>query len=165
MFQDLNIQRREITFGLDSVIVRKFTNGVEGGVTLDVSNYYQSNVIAGQVVITDGNVIRPMPVNGDNYGTLPEGFKYYGVVYRTSRVRMGVSIMTRGCINKFRAPYNLETIYQDFHKDCPYIILSSDADEMAAYERLEATDGYIMTSDGEEIWFRTEGRGENLEGV
>lgn len=165
MYQELEIKREEITFGLDSVVVRKFTNGVFGGVTLDISHYEDSNVVAGQVVITDGEVYRPMPVVGDVYGKMPEGFHYAGVIYRSSRVYVGVSVMTRGSVNKFRMPYNFEFIKDEFLKECPYIILASDADEMNEYARLEASDGVVMTSDGKEIWFRTKDGGENLEGV
>ena len=165
MYQELDIKREEITFGLDSVVVRKFTNGVFGGVTLDISHYEDSNVVAGQVVITDGEVYRPMPVKGDIYDTMPEGFHYFGVIYRSSRVYVGVSVMTRGTVNKFRMPYNFEFIKDEFLKECPYIILASDADEMNQYARLEASDGVVLTSDGKEIWFRTKDSGENTEGV
>lgn len=165
MYQEISTKREEITFGIDSVVVRKFTNGILGGVTLDVTNYNDYNVVAGQVVITNGEVYRPMPVNGDVYGKMPEGFQYFGVVYRSSRVSMGVSVMTRGSVNKFRMPYNFEFIKDDFLKACPFIILASDADEMNEYARLEASDGVVLTSDGKEIWFRTKDSGENLEGV
>ena len=76
-----------------------------------------------------------------------------------------MSVMTRGSVNKFRMPYNFEFIKDEFLKECPYIILASDADEMNEYARLEASDGVVMTSDGKEIWFRTKDGGENLEGV
>ena len=157
MYQELNISREEITFGFDSVVVRKFTNGIIGGVTLDVSRYEDSTVLAGQVVITDGEVVRPMPVRGDAYGEMPDGFKFLGVIYRSSKVTMGVSVMTRGSINKYRVPYNFEAIRADFEKDCPYIILACDNEQMTEYARLEASDGVIVTSDGREILFRTGG--------
>lgn len=164
MIQDLTISREEITFGFDSVVVRKFTNGVEGGVMLDVTNYQLPNVLAGQVVISDGRVIRPMPVEGDCYGDLPEGFKYYGVVYRSSRVNIGVSIMTRGSINKYRVPYNFELIRDDFQEQCPMVILASDCEQMDEWARLEAVDGRIFTADNREIVFRTgvEGRANGV---
>lgn len=165
MYQELGIKREEITFGFDSVVVRKFTNGVIGGVTLDLTNYPESTVLAGQVVITDGEVYRPMPINGDKYGEMPEGFKYFGVIYRSSRVDVGVSVMTRGSINKYRVPYNFEAIKDDFEKECPYIILACDCEAMAEYARLEASDGVILTADGREVWFRTGNGGEDYEGV
>ena len=156
MIQDLTISRTEITFGFDSVVVKKFTDGVVGGVTLDVSNYPLSNVLAGQVIITDGNIYHPMPIDEENeeYGEMPNGFKFFGVVYRSSKVRQGVSVMTRGAINKYRLPYSIDSILEDFEEQCPYIILSCDVEEMEEYARLEASDGVILTSDGREIHFR-----------
>ena len=165
MYQELDIKREEITFGFDSVVVRKFTNGVYGGVTLDITNYPESTVIAGQVVITDGEVYKPMPINGDFYGEMPEGFKYFGVIYRSSRADVGVSVMTRGSINKYRVPYNFEAIKDAFAKDCPYIILACDCEQMEEYARLEASDGVVLTREGKEIWFRVNEGGENYEGV
>lgn len=165
MIQDLTIKREEITFGLDSIVVRKFTDGVLGGVTLDTSGYPLQTVLAGQVVITDGNTVRPMPVEGDAYGRMPEGFRYFGVVYRSSRVSMGVSIMTRGSVNRYRVPYGIDAIEQEFTGQCPYIILAYDVEEMEEYARLEAIDGVILTSDGKEIWFRTGNSNGMIEGV
>ena len=165
MIQDLNISREEITFGLDSVVVRKFTDGVFGGLILDTTGYPLPDVIAGQAVITDGEVYRPMPIRGEAYGDMPEGFRFFGLVYRSSRIAMGVSVMTRGSINKYRAPYNLLSVRERFERDCPYIIFASDADEMNEYARLEASDGVVYTSEGREIWFRTKESGENTEGV
>ena len=165
MYQDLTIERTEITFGLDSVVVRKFTDGVLGGVTLDVSFYPLQTVLAGQVVITNGKVVRPMPIEDDHYGDMPEGFRYFGVIYRSSRVRQGVSVMTRGSINKYRVPYNFEFIREAFAEQCPMIILACDVEEMEEYARLEASDGVIYTSDGKEVWFRTGYKSNEIEGV
>ena len=165
MIEDLTIKKTEITFGLDSIVVRKFTNGIFGGVMLDCSHYALPTVLAGHVVITDGNVYRPMPIEGEVYDDLPDGFKFFGVVYRSSRVTMGVSVMTRGAINKHRIPYNMQFIMEDFEKDCPYIVLAEDVNEMDSYARLEASDGVINTSDGKEIWFRTGKENMPLEGV
>lgn len=113
MIEDLTIKRTEITFGFDSVVVRKFTNGILGGVVLDCSSYPLPTILAGHCVITDGNTYRPMPVDGEHYADMPEGYMYIGVVYRSSRVTQGVSVMTRGAVNKYRVPYD---IGEDFHK-------------------------------------------------
>ena len=165
MYQELDIKREEITFGFDSVVVRKFTNGVFGGITLDITNYPESTVLAGQVVITDGEVYSPMPINGDFYGEMPEGFRYFGVIYRSSRADVGVSVMTRGSINKYRVPYNFEIIKEEFAKQCPMIILACDCEQMEEYARLEASDGVVLTSEGKEIWFRTGNPTGSVEGV
>lgn len=166
MIQDLNIHRTELTFGMDSIVVRKFTDGIHGGVVLDTTGYPFPTILAGHVIITDGETYRPMPLKDDEYGDLPEGYRYYGVVYRSSRVCYGVSVMTRGAVNKYRVPYDFEFIRDDFAEQCPMIILACDVDEMDSYARLEASDGVVYTGDGKEIWFRT-GKDEDkpLEGV
>lgn len=155
MIEDLNISRTEIDFTLDSVVVRKFENGLFDGVMLDLSYYDKSLVLAGQIVITDGNVYRPMPIKGDMYDTMPEGFQFFGVIYRSSKATDGVSIMTRGSINKYRAPYEFLAIMDEFTKACPFIIPACDCEEMEEYARLECTDGVVLTRDGKEIWLRT----------
>lgn len=155
MYQELEIKREEITFGYDSIVVRKFTNGIIGGVTLDITNYPQNIVLAGQAVITDGNIYKPMPVVGERYGEMPEGFRFFGVIYRSSKATQGVSVMTRGAVNKYRAPYDFLSVIDDFQEQCPMVILSCDVEEMEEYARLEARDGVILTSDGREIWFRS----------
>ena len=167
MIQDLTIKKEEITFGLDSIIVRKFTNGIFGGVMLDCSNYPLPTILAGHVVITDGEVYRPMPISLEDevYDDLPEGFHYFGVVYRSSRVNMGVSVMISGAVNRYRVPYELEVIEEEFTKQCPHIILACDVEEMDSFARLEASDGVVYTSDGKEVWFRTGKENKPLEGV
>ena len=164
MIEDLLISRTEITFGLDSIVVRKFTDGVLGGLTLDVTNYPLPNVLAGQVVITDGERYMPMPIEDGSYGDLPEWFRYFGVVYRSSRVEQGVSVMISGAVNRYRIPYDLCLIEEEFRRQCPHIILACDVPEMDEYERLEASDGVIYTSDGKEIWFRSGRKTDSLEG-
>ena len=162
MIQDLSSKRTQIDFGLDSIIVRKFTNGIFGGVTLDLTHYDKSVVLAGQIVITDGSVYRPMPVVGDAYGEMPEGFRFFGVIYRSSKASQGVSVMTRGTINKYRAPYEFISIMYDFTRQCPMIIPACDCEEMEEYERLETSDGVVYTRDGQEIWFRTGRQGNGM---
>ena len=133
---------------------------------LDCSHYPLPTILAGHVVITDGNVYRPMPIDGDTYGDLPDGFTYFGVVYRSSRVNQGVSVMIRGAVNRYRVPYAIEVIEDDFKEQCPHVILAYDVEERDNYARLEATDGVIITSDDREIWFRTGKTGdEPIEGV
>ena len=125
MKQDFSAKKTAIDFTLDSIVVKKFNSGVLGGVMLDVTNYSDHVVNAGQCVITDGNgVYKPMPILGETYGAMPEGFHYVGVVYRTAKVSEPVSIMFRGVVNKEKAPYYFKSDFNVFG-----IILSSDLDE------------------------------------
>ena len=125
MIQNLEIKKETIDFTLDSIVVKKFINGILGGVTLDATGYTENNVLAGQCVITDGNgTYKPMPIKGDVYGDMPEGYKYAGVVYRSAKITDGISVMFRGVVNKYKAPYPFKA---DF--DVNGIILNGDLDE------------------------------------
>ena len=129
MKDNLNIKRTEIGFTHDSIVVRKFINGILGGVMLDCTSHKESVVLAGHCVITDGNGnYKPMSVNNDVYGEMPDGWKYAGVVYRSAKVNEPVSVMFRGVVNKHKVPYPIKA---DF--DIPGIILSSDVEEPDPY--------------------------------
>ena len=130
MKDNLNIKRTEIGFTHDSIVVRKFINGILGGVMLDAAGYANSVYLAGQCVITDGNgSYKPMPVNGETYGEMPEGYHYAGVVYRSAKVTEPVSVMYRGVVNKYKAPYAFKT---DF--DVSGIILNGDLDDTDPFQ-------------------------------
>ena len=125
MIQDLDIKRTKIEFGNDSIVVRKFINGIFGGVMLDFTGYNEKTILAGRCVITDGNgIYKPMPIKGETYGDMPEGFHYAGVVYRSAKVTEPVSVMFRGVVNKHKAPYFFK---KDF--DVDGIIIGEDFDE------------------------------------
>lgn len=125
-----------IDFGHDSVVVRKFINGILGGVMLDCAGFPGGTILAGHAVITDGNGnYKPMPVKGEGYGTMPAGYKYVGVVYRSVRVGQPVSVMIRGVVNKNLAPYYFG---KDFN--LADIILSCDLDDADPYQYYDTVD-------------------------
>lgn len=124
MIQDLSVKKTQIDFGHDSIVVKKFQNGILGGVMLDFAGYEDSVILAGHCVITDGNGYKPMPVRGEYYGQMPEGYQYAGVVYRSAKVTEPVSVMFRGVVNKYKAPYPFKADFNVFG-----IILSGDLDE------------------------------------
>jgi hypothetical protein len=133
MKQDISQTRTQIDFGHDSIVVRKFINGILGGRMLDYAGFTASTILAGHAVITDGNGnYKPMPTKGDGYGTMPEGFKYIGVVYRSARVGEPVGIMIRGVVNKNIAPYYFGS---DFN--LADIILSCDLDDADPYQNYD----------------------------
>ena len=136
MILNLSPEKKGIDFGRDSIVVRKFINGILGGVTLDITGYQLPTVLAGQCVITDGNgVYKPMPIKGETYGDMPEGFKYAGVVYRSAKATDGISIMFRGVVNKYAAPYYFKS---DF--DLVDIVFSNDLDDANPYQNYDYVD-------------------------
>ena len=129
MKQELEIKRTAIDFTNDSIVVRKFQNGILGGVMLDYAGYPLNHILAGHCVITDGNGnYKPMPIKGETYDAMPQGFHYAGVVYRSAKITEPVSVMTRGVVNREKAPYYFRS---DF--DLADIIITVDLDEADPY--------------------------------
>ena len=132
MKQDLSSKKTQIVFGNDSVVIQKYISGIKGGRTLDMTDYALSVVHAGQVVITDGKgLYKPMPVEGSEgnyvYCSLPAGFNYAGVVYRSVVAsKPAVSIMTMGEVNIAALPVKMDTIMSEFKAACPHIDFIKD---------------------------------------
>ena len=130
MQQDLTAKKTIIDFTHDSIVVKKFINGLLGGVMLDPMGYEKNVYLAGQCVITDGEGnYKAMPILGETYGEMPDGFYYAGVVYRSALVTQPVSVMFRGVVNKAKAPYYFKSDFK-----VPGIILSSDLDDADPFE-------------------------------
>lgn len=144
MLQDLSAKKTQIDFTNDSIVVKKFRDGIFGGITLDVSNYAENIINAGQCIITDGTTYKPMPIKGECYGEMPEGFTYAGVAYRTAKATEGISVMYRGVVNKYKAPYPFNT---DFNLSG--IILAGDLDEADPFLNYEVITDKVPTEDTE----------------
>ena len=90
---NLNQEGMKIMSANDSIIIRKYGAGINGGRTLDMSDFPSGLkcIRAGHVVIRsieDETLYKPMPVaeDGLNYASLPEGYEYVGVVVATKPV-------------------------------------------------------------------------------
>ena len=129
--------KHQILFPEDSIVIKKYISGIEGGRTLDVAGYPVANVFAGSPIIKKDEVYMPMPLkeNGTNedgskkyaYAALPEGAEYVGVCYRSLSVTDGeCSIMFDGIVNEAILPYDFATIKEAFAKACPHIIFQQD---------------------------------------
>jgi hypothetical protein len=94
--------------GVDSVTIVSYIEGIPGGRSLDVKGFAPKAIRAGHVVIKEpatGNY-KPMPVNGDAYGSLPEGHTIEGVVVASVTTDEAmVGIMVRGSVNEVASPY------------------------------------------------------------
>ena len=121
-------EKHEVVFGNDSIVIRKYGNSLAGGRVLDVTGYAEKTVLAGHVIITDGNgTYKPMPVDGDAYATLPEGYAYAGVLYRSIlAAKPAASILTAGVVNEKALPYAISSIKTAFATACPHIMFESD---------------------------------------
>ena len=121
-------EKKQIIFGDDSIVIQKYISGIKGGRALDTDGYIDAVIKAGHVIITDGKgVYKPMPVSGNAYGTLPSGFAYAGVLYRSIlTAKPSASIMTWGEVNEVAVPYAMTSILEAFKEACPHIDFIKD---------------------------------------
>ena len=121
-------EKKQIIFGDDSIVIQKYISGIKGGRVLDTDGYIDAVIKAGHVIITDGKgVYKPMPISGGAYGTLPSGFSYAGVLYRSIlTAKPSASIMTWGEVNSVAAPYAMDSILEAFKEACPHIDFIKD---------------------------------------
>lgn len=102
----------------DSLVIRHYGWGIDGGCLLDMSDYKGGDHIkAGHIVIEsdDANRIRkPMPVNGDAYDVLPAGYHYLGATTATVKTEYPfVGVVIAGDVNDTLSPYPLDAIKKD----------------------------------------------------
>jgi len=151
-----NQNREQIVFGKDSIVIQKYISGIKGGRSLDVSADFPLAVIhAGHVIITDGNgIYKPMPIvaktettgegdaavttpvldeNGNQvyiYGSLPSGYAYAGVLYRSvKKEKPFASIMTNGEVNSEALEVAMTNILSAFKSACPHVVFIKDEAE------------------------------------
>lgn len=110
MVELLNKQE-QFSAGNDSIVIRKFLNGVEGGRALDITEYKTmagtSVVPAGTIIVAKDKVYKPLALaSATAYGTLQESHEYVGVTVATiDASREGAGIMTAGSVNKDVMPF------------------------------------------------------------
>lgn len=142
MYNAVN-ERVQVEFGLDSVTIQKFISGIKGGRILTIDNDYPNDVVlAGHVIITDGNgTYKPMPLSlvaatetvpaHYAYASLPNGYAYAGILYRSlSTKKPAASIMTIGQVNSECVPYPMTTILSAFKAACPHIEFIKDEEAL-----------------------------------
>ena len=113
-------------FGLDSVVISNYLGGIDGGRTLDVADFSEDVIKAGHVVIrstSDHTLYKPMPVADGEYGSLPSGFEYVGVVVSSVPKDMPlVGIMNAGTVNDAASPYPIDGIKAALKAAVPTLI-------------------------------------------
>lgn len=126
---NLNVKKKQIVFGEDSVIVQKWIAGIKGGRALDVTGITDKVLRAGRVIVTNGNgTYKPLPIKGGAYDVLPEEYSYVGILYRSIRTEeAGASIMTEGQVNEIAAKNaNGVDVPAAFKTACPLIEFITD---------------------------------------
>lgn len=108
----LNNEKTAFDTSNDTIVVPLVLETVIGGRTLDTTDYKPEVIKAGSIVIKEdatGNH-KPMPLDADgaNYGALPAGHSFVGVVISTvAKDKPFVGISRRGNTNEEASPYKV----------------------------------------------------------
>ena len=127
----------EIGFGNDSIVIRKHISDLQGGRSLDVSDFTETSIHAGHVIITNGaGLYKPMPVKKDTdgkliYNTLPAGYSYCGILAKSIlTARPMASILTYGIVNDLAMSISITSIKTAFVTACPHISFEHDEESI-----------------------------------
>ena len=110
--------------GKESVIIRKYLNGITGGVVLDMTGFDAPFIKCGHVIIrsTKDGEYKPMPVTGNVYSTLPDSHEYVGICMTTApKDTPHVGVLTAGEVNDKAITYPVEAIKAAFKTAVPTI--------------------------------------------
>lgn len=118
-----------VTSGMDSVVIRNYIAGIQGGRTLDMEGFSGEVVKAGHIIIKDNeaNTYKPMPVTGEAYASLPEGHSYAGVlVSSVLATEPFAGIMYAGEVNDLASPYSVDSIKSAIVAALPQLVFMHD---------------------------------------
>lgn len=99
--------------GKESVVIRKYLNGIMGGVVLDVTDFAEEFIQCGHVIIrsTESGEYKPMPLKDGKYDVLPANHEYVGVCITTApKDTPHVGVITAGEVNDKAVPYPVDGI-------------------------------------------------------
>jgi hypothetical protein len=113
----------------DGIVIVSNLENIPGGKTLDTTGFSPEVIPAGHLVIeeTATGVLKPMPVSGDDYDSLPSGHTYKGVVVSSVlKTKPFVSVMIRGSVNKNASKYGIASILSAVRTALPLIRFTQD---------------------------------------
>ena len=138
------IAENQLNFPKDNIICQKYIAGIPGGRTLDVDDDYPLSVImAGTpVIVKDGNY-KPFPLvalsegetgyEGYKLGTLPEGFAYAGILYKSiKKTAPTAAILIEGVVNEAAVYFPLTSVKAAIKTAFPAIAFVSDEEAVSA---------------------------------
>lgn len=116
--------------GNDSIVIVEYLSGKVGGATLDVTGFAPDIIPGGHVVIQEtatGN-LKPFPVSGAAYGTLPANHTIspYVTVASVLSSKPFVGLMDRGTVNPNAQKYTIATVLSAVQDAQPHIIYRAD---------------------------------------
>lgn len=133
---DLTKDNEQLLTGNDSIVIRKYIDGIEGGRALDLTDYLKvsgaSSVLqAGHVIITKDGEYKPLPLatGAAAYDALPDGWSYAGILAASINAqRDGAAILTRGKVNASDAaqPFSYASILTALKAALPLVEFVED---------------------------------------
>ena len=99
-------------FENDPIVIRADFRGIEGGKVLNVDDYNEEWIRAGQLIIRESGVedpeYKPLGVENGSYQALPNGYEHAGICRATKpKTEPFVAIMTWGEVNDIASPYHI----------------------------------------------------------
>jgi len=127
----LNNTGYQINTGKESVVIKKYEDGYEGGRSLDVTGFVPTVISAGHVIImeTSTKTFKPMPLAAGEaaYAALPAGHEYVGIlVASVTKEKPMAAILTKGTINPNATPVPMTAILAAFKTAKPLIDWRAD---------------------------------------
>ena len=113
----------------DSIVIVNNIETIPGGKTLYVTGFAPDVIPAGHLVIeeTATGILKPMPVSGTAYGSLPANHTYKGVVISSVlKTKPFVGIMIRGSVNRNASKYAIASVLSAVRTALPLILFSKD---------------------------------------
>jgi hypothetical protein len=113
----------------DTIVIVNVLETIPGGKTLDVTGFAPDVIPAGHLIIeeTSTGVLKPMPVSGAAYGSLPASHTYKGVLISTIKTSKAFAgIMVRGTVNKEASHYTISSVLSAVKTALPLIRFTQD---------------------------------------
>ena len=129
-FVNMTSEGKQLDSANDHIVIRQRGNGIIGGRTLDMTGFKEPCIRAGHIVIQsteDETIFKPMPVSDGNYTSLPERYRYAGVVVATKTAdNAQVAIMYNGEVNDKASPYPVDSIKVALKAELPGLVFMHD---------------------------------------
>jgi hypothetical protein len=115
--------------GNDTIVIVNVLEAIPGGKTLDVTGFSPDVIPAGHLIIeeTSTGVLKPMPISGTAYGSLPASHTYKGVLISSIlKAKPFAGIMVRGTVNKNASSYAIASVLTAVKSALPLIRFTQD---------------------------------------
>lgn len=126
---NLNNNPTTVDTSNDGIVIIANLETIPGGKTLDTTGFTPATIPAGHLIIeeTSTGVLKPMPVSGTAYGSLPGSHTYKGVLVASIlTAKPFASVMVRGTVNKNASKYTITSVLAAAKTALPLIRFTQD---------------------------------------